>query len=155
VIDAGFAWRGRNGDGTRRSEHDADSVVVVKLLARAALAWAGNLLALWVATLLIDSVNYSSFAKLAIAAVVFGLANTLIKPVLKVVGCLLIVLTLGVALFFINMAMLAFTAWVVPGFGVGGFWSVAGGTVIVWLVNLVVHVALERLLEKDDRRHYA
>jgi putative membrane protein len=120
------------------------------LLLRAALGWAGNLLALWVATLLIDSINYSSFGKLALAAVVFGLANLIVKPLLKAVGCVLIVVTLGVGLFLINMAMLALTAWVVPGFGVGGFWSVAGGTIVVWLVNVVVHLVTERA--RDERR---
>lgn len=125
------------------------------LLVRAAVAWAGNLLALWVASLLIDSINYSSFGKLALAAVVFGIANAVIKPILKVVGCALILVTLGVALFFINMAMLALTAWAVQGFGVGGFWSVAGGTVIIWIVNLVVELVTDRTLEREDRRHSA
>src|SRR5919204_5039905 len=106
---------------------------------RLVLGWGGNLLALWVASLLIDSINFSSFGKLAIAAAVLGLVNLVIKPLLKIVGCLVIILTLGVALFFINMAMLALTAWLVPGFGVGGFWSVAAGTVIIWAVNLVVN----------------
>ena len=39
-----------------------------------------------------------------------------------------IVITFGIALFFINMAMLALTAWIVSGFEVGGFWSLASGT---------------------------
>jgi putative membrane protein len=60
------------------------------------------------------------------------------------------VLTLGVGLFLINMAMLALTAWIVSGFGVGGFWSVAGGTIVVWLVNVVVHLVTERA--RDERR---
>jgi putative membrane protein len=111
---------------------------------RLVLGWGGNLLALWVASLLIDSIDFSSFGKLAIAAAVLGLVNLVIKPLLKIVGCLVIILTLGVALFFINMAMLALTAWLVPGFGVGGFWSVAGGTAIVWAVNLAVHFAVDR-----------
>lgn len=122
------------------------------LFLRAVLGWAGSLLALWVASLLIDSINYSSVGKLALAAVVFGLANLLVKPLLKVVGCVLIVLTLGVGLFFVNMAMLALTAWIVPGFGVGGFWSVAGGTIVVWLVNLAVQFVTERAFEDERRR---
>jgi putative membrane protein len=125
---------------------------VPNLLVRAVVGWAGNLLALWVASRLIDSINYSSFGKLAIAAVVFGFANLVIKPILKVVGCVVIVLTLGVGLFLINMAMLALTAWIVAGFGVGGFWSVAGGTAIVWIVNLVVHLVVDRAFERDERR---
>jgi putative membrane protein len=124
----------------------------VDLLVRITLGWAGNLLALWVASRLIDSINYSSFGRLALAAAVFSLVNLIIKPLLKLVGCIVIILTLGVALFFINMAMLALTAWIVPGFDVGGFWSVAGGTVIIWAVNLVVNFGVDRMgLRKRDQ----
>ena len=124
---------------------------------RLVVGWAGNLLALWVASRLVDSINYSSFGKLAIAAAVFGVVNLVVKPLAQLVGCVLIVLTLGVGLFLINMAMLALTAWLVPGFGVGGFWSVAAGTVIVWLVNLAVNLVVDRFKgeERGQRRHYA
>jgi putative membrane protein len=125
----------------------------VDLLIRIALGWAGNLLALWVASRLIDSINYSSFGRLALAAAVFSLVNLIIKPLLKLVGCIVIILTLGIALFFINMAMLALTAWIVPGFDVGGFWSVAGATVIIWGVNLAVSFAVDRLgFRERDRK---
>ena len=112
----------------------------------------GWLFALWVASRLIDSINYSSFGRLALAAAVFSLVNLIIKPLLKLVGCIVIILTLGVALFFINMAMLALTAWIVPGFEVGGFWSVAAATVIIWAVNLVLNFGVDRMgLRKRDQ----
>jgi putative membrane protein len=124
---------------------------------RLVVGWAGNLFALWVASRLVDSISYSSFGKLAIAAAVLGVVNLVVKPLAVFVGCGLIVLTLGVGLFLINMAMLALTAWLVPGFGVGGFWSVAAGTAIVWFVNLVVNVGADRLTGRDRkrRRNYA
>jgi putative membrane protein len=124
----------------------------VDLVARLVFGWAGNLLALWVASKLVDSITYSSFGKLALAAAVLGLVNLIIKPLAKLVGCVVIILTLGVALFFINMAMLALTAWLVPGFGVGGFWSVAAGTAIVWAVNLVVNLVIDRVTDGDRKR---
>jgi len=125
----------------------------VDLLLRIALGWAGNLLALWVASLLIDSVNFSSFGQLALAAAVFSVVNLIIKPLAKLVGCVVIILTLGIALFFINMGMLALTAWIVPGFTVGGFWSVAGATVIVWAVNLGVNFAVDRIWKREEDSH--
>jgi putative membrane protein len=125
----------------------------VDLLLRIALGWAGNLLALWVASRLIDSVNFSSFGQLALAAAVFSLVNLIIKPLAKLVGCVVIILTLGIALFFINMGMLALTAWVVPGFTVGGFWSVAGATVIVWAINLIVNFAVDRIWKREEESH--
>ena len=57
----------------------------------------------------------------------------------------LIILTFGIALFFINMAMFALTAWIVPGFDVGGFWSVVQGTIIIWIVNLIIDFAVGRV----------
>ena len=120
------------------------------ILLRLVLGWAGNLLALWVASRLVDSIDYSSFGQLALAALVLGVVNLVIKPLAKLVGCVVIILTLGVALFLINMAMLALTAWIVPGFEVGGFWSVAAGTAIVWAVNLVVNFAIDRVTEDEQ-----
>ena len=119
------------------------------MLTRLAIAWAGNLLALWAASVLVDSIDFSSFGALAVAAAVFGIVNLIIKPILTLVGCVVIILTLGVALFLINMGMLAMTAWLVPGFGVGGFWSVAAGTAIVWFVNVVVQFLIGRLWDGD------
>jgi len=121
----------------------------VDLLVRLVVGWAGNLLALWVASRLVDSIDYTSFGQLALAALVLGVVNLVVKPLAKVVGCVLIILTLGIALFFINMAMLALTAWVVPGFEVGGFWSVAAGTAIVWFVNVIIGFGVDRLFRRD------
>jgi putative membrane protein len=125
----------------------------VDLLLRIALGWAGNLLALWIASRLIDSVNFSSFGQLALAAAVFSVVNLIIKPLAELVSCVLIILTLGIFLFFINMGMLALTAWIVPGFTVGGFWAVAGATVIVWAVNLIVNFAVDRIWKREEETH--
>jgi putative membrane protein len=120
----------------------------MELAWRLLIGWGGNLLALAVASRLIDSIDFSGFGALAIAAVVLGVVNLVVKPLLVLVGCVVIILTLGAGLFLINMAMIALTAWLVGGFRVGGFWSVAGAAVIVWLVNLVVQGAVDRLRHK-------
>jgi putative membrane protein len=124
----------------------------VSILERIAVTWIGNILALWAAALLVGDIDASGFGTLVLAAAVFGLVNAFVKPVVKLLGCALIVLTFGVALFFINMAMFALTAWIVPGFDVGGFWSVAGGAVIIWLVNVAINFGLDRLGLRDGRR---
>jgi putative membrane protein len=109
-------------------------------LARLVLGWGGNLLALWLASRWIDSVGYDNFGDLMIAAAVLAVVNAIVKPIFVLLGCFFIIITLGIALFFINMGMVALTAWIVPGFDVGGFWSVAGTTVIVWAANLIVQI---------------
>ena len=119
---------------------------------RLTLGWGANLLALALASRLIDSVNFDDFGKLAIAAAVLSIVNLVIKPLLALVSCVLIILTLGLALFLVNMACVALTAWLVPGFGVGGFWSVAGTTVIVWFVNLLVNAVVSRARRELPRR---
>jgi putative membrane protein len=122
----------------------------MRLLERILISWAGNLLALWAAAFLVGSVNASGFGTLVLAAAVFGLVNLIVKPVVQLLSLPLIVLTFGIALFFINMAMFALTAWIVSGFEVGGFWSVAEGTLVIWVVNLVIDLATRRLRKKRD-----
>lgn len=106
---------------------------------RLVLGFGANLLALWLASKWIDSVGYGEFSDLLIAAAILCVVNLIIKPLVTFVSCILIILTLGLFLFLINMGMVALTAWLVPGFEVGGFWSVAGTAIIVWAANVLVN----------------
>jgi putative membrane protein len=115
---------------------------------RLVLGWGANLLALWLASRWIDSVGYKDFSDLMIAAAVLSVVNLIIKPILTFVSCLLIIVTLGLFLFLINMGMVALTAWIVPGFHVGGFWSVAGTAVIVWAANVLVNAIASRVWDR-------
>ena len=65
-----------------------------------------------------------------------------LKPLLTFIAIPLIILTFGIAYFFVNVAILAFTEWVVPDFSIDGFWTYVGAVIVMWLVN----VALGRLL---------
>ena len=118
---------------------------------RIVLGFGANLLALWLAARWIDSVGYDEFSDLLIAAAILCVVNAIIKPIVTVVSCLLIVVTLGLFLFLINMGMVALTAWLVPGFEVGGFWSVAGTAVIVWAANLLVNGIAQVTRRRSDR----
>jgi putative membrane protein len=57
----------------------------------------------------------------------------------------LILLTFGIAYFFVNVVMLLFTEWVTPDFSIDGFWTYVGATIVIWLVNWLVWMALEAL----------
>jgi putative membrane protein len=108
---------------------------VPELLAR----FVGNLAALWVASELFDQMTYGdSFWVLVLAAVVFTIVNWIVKPVVAILSIPLIIVTLGVAYFFVNVLMLLVTDWVVGDFEAGGFWTVVGATIVIWLVNLVI-----------------
>jgi putative membrane protein len=118
-----------------------------------AARFAGNLAALWVASEVLDGVSYGgSFGVLALAAAVFTVANWIVKPVVTVLALPLILLTLGVAYFFVNALMLVVTDWVVGDFEAGDFWTVVGATIVVWLVNMVISAAVGDLRRSSERR---
>ena len=103
------------------------------------LRYAGNLAALWVASQVFDKLSYGgSFGTLALAALVFTIVNAIVKPVLAVLSIPLIIVTFGIAYFFVNVLMLVLTDAVVDKFEAGPFWTVVGATIVIWLVNLVI-----------------
>jgi putative membrane protein len=115
-------------------------------LARFAVAWAINALALWVANGLFGGVRIHGWAAYLIGAAVLGVANAVLKPVLTLLTLPLIVLTLGFFLLVINIAMVALAAWIAPNFSVHGFWTYVGVVVIVWLVNWAGNAFVDRMV---------
>ena len=99
----------------------------------------GNVAAIWVASQLLDGVTYGDeWQNLLLAALVLTIANWLVKPFLTLLALPVIVLTLGIALFFVSLVMLLLTSWIVHGFQIDGFWTYVGATIIVWAVNAFV-----------------
>jgi putative membrane protein len=115
----------------------------VPFVARLAVAWGINALALWLADALWSSVTINGFWAYFIGAVVLGIANAVIKPVLAVVTLPLIIVTLGFFYLVINIAMVALAEWIAPNFSIDGFWTYVGVVVIVWLVNWIGGRALD------------
>ena len=109
------------------------------MLVRIVLVWASNTIALLVADWWIDGIRIDEWWQAIIAGAVFGIINALVKPIVTLLALPVIVITLGVALFFVNLLMLVLTAWLLPDFHIDGFWSAVGGTVVIWLVNLVLY----------------
>ena len=112
------------------------------MIQRFLLTWAANVFALWAAVALVGDVTVSGFGTLIIAALVFSLVNMIVKPIVTLLGLPVILLTLGLALFLVNMLMFALTAWIVPDLDVGGFWSVAKATIVIWIVNVLASIVL-------------
>lgn len=105
---------------------------------RLAISWLTNALVLAVVAALLDGVRVRSAGALLAAAAVFGVLNTVLKPLLRLVTLPLALLTLGVAWFFVSLLMLALTTDIVGGFTIHGFWTFVEATLIVWLVNVVL-----------------
>jgi putative membrane protein len=116
----------------------------VFLLLRLAVAIAINALALWIADALWDSVSINGFWAFFIGALVLGIANAVLKPILAIVTLPLIVVTLGFFYLLINIAMVALAEWIAPDFSISGFWTYVGVVFIVWAVNWIADVILER-----------
>jgi putative membrane protein len=102
---------------------------------RLLLAWALNAAALWVANDLFDGVRIHGWPAYLIGAAVLGIANAVLKPVLKLLTFPLVILTLGLFILVINIAMVALAEWVAPDFSVDGLWAYVGTVVVVWVVN--------------------
>jgi len=104
---------------------------MVGFLLRAAISALG----LWVASLLLSGIRFESTAKLAIAAVLLGVINAVVRPIAFILTLPLTLVTLGLFLFVLNAAMVGLVAGLVPGFTISGFWTAMGAAVIVWLVS--------------------
>ena len=95
--------------------------------------------------------GWSRVGTLLAVAVIFGLINAFLKPLIKVVGCAFYVLTLGLIALVVNGLLLWLTSWIagklsLP-FHVTGFWPAFWGAIIVGLVSWLLH-----LLIGDERR---
>ncbi|MFG1999527.1 phage holin family protein [Spirillospora sp. NPDC048911] len=108
--------------------------------------------ALWVATALVGGITVTDetavkrWLTLLAVAVIFGLVNAFIKPVIKVLGCAFYVLTLGLIALVVNAALLMLTSWLagkldLP-FHVEWFWPAFWGAIIVgvvcWLLGVLI-----------------
>jgi putative membrane protein len=105
---------------------------------RLGISWLTNALVLAIVAAVLRGVDVSSAGALLAAAAVFGVLNTGLKPLLRLVTLPLAILTFGVAWFFVSMLMLAITRDIVGGFHIYGFWTLVKATLIVWIVNLVL-----------------
>ena len=113
-----------------------------EFLVSALVGWGINIVALLVIDSLFDSVEIDRWGSVLIGAAVLGIANAVVKPVLTVLALPLIVVTLGLAYFAINVAMLALAEWVASDFSIDGFWTYVGATIVVWLVNWILNLVL-------------
>jgi putative membrane protein len=106
-------------------------------VARLAFALGINALALWVCDVIFDGVHIHGWWAYIIGALVLGIANTIVKPILAILTLPLIIVTLGLFYFLINIAMVALAEWIAPNFSIDGFWTYVGVVVVIWAVNWI------------------
>jgi putative membrane protein len=104
------------------------------------VSWAVNAIVLGIVGWILGSVTFHGSTWTVIwSALVFGILNTVLKPVLLFVTLPLALVTFGLAWFFVSMLMLWLTQGIINGFDInGGFWKYVFATILVWVVNMIV-----------------
>jgi putative membrane protein len=109
---------------------------------RLALVWLVNALALIAVAYLMPSIQVSSFGAALVAALVLGLVNAVVRPVLVLLTLPVTILTLGLFIFVLNGLLFWMVASWLEGFHVAGFWSGVLGaivfSVVSWLLSALV-----------------
>jgi putative membrane protein len=100
--------------------------------------WSVVAIALWVTAYIVPGVGFTSMTALAVAALVLGLVNALVRPVLTILTLPLTVLTLGLFYLVVNGLAFGLAAAITPGFSVDGFGSAIIGALLVSIVSWAV-----------------
>jgi putative membrane protein len=108
------------------------------LLVRLAVSWVTNAIILGIVAAVLAGVHVKDVWSLLAAAAVFGVLNTILKPLLRLLTLPLAIITFGIAWFFVSLLMLVLTRAIVSGFHINGFWTLVEATLIVWIVNLIL-----------------
>jgi putative membrane protein len=124
------------------------------------LHWILNAAALWTAAALIPGIEFTGGAgRLLVLAAVFGIVNSTLRPLLTILTCPLIVLTLGLFTLVINGLMLLVTGWLSESWNLGltvsGFWAAFFGGLVVGVVSMVLSLVLapkeSRVTSRESR----
>ena len=112
-----------------------------------------NAVAIWVATALLPGIQVSGSSRprtiltLLLIGAIFGLVNTIVKPIVKILSLPLYVLSLGLFALIVNAVMLELSAWIARRIGVSFtidhfFWTAVLAAVIVTVVSMILHLVL-------------
>ena len=104
------------------------------------IRWLLNTLALFVVVELVPGFHYRSIVSLAIAALVLGLLNAIVRPILFVLTLPLTIITLGLFLIILNAIMLELTAWLLrPGFRIDNFVAAVIGAIVLGIISWITN----------------
>jgi putative membrane protein len=116
---------------------------------RLLLVWLINAIALLALPYLMSSITVDSFWTALIAALILGLVNTFIRPLLILLTLPATLLTLGLFIFVINGLLFWFVGSVIQGFHVAGFWSAFFGAILYSIISWALSALL--LGHRTDR----
>lgn len=109
-----------------------------------------NALSLGAAAWLIDGIGMTDgFLDVLLIALVFGLVNAILKPILMLISFPVVFLTLGLFTFVINAALLLLTARLMSGISVDGFGAALLGSIVISVVSMILGLVLGGERDKD------
>ncbi len=117
--------------------------MLAKFLVRAVFAALG----LWAASAVVPGVNVSNTGTLILAAILLGVVNALVRPVLVILTLPLTILTLGLFLLVVNAATIGLVAWLLRGFTVDGLIPGVLAAIVTGVASWIGGMAI-----RDDRR---
>jgi len=97
---------------------------------------------LWLAAAIVPGVAYHGLGSLIAAAVLLGIVNALVRPVVVVLTLPLTLVTLGLFLLVVNAAMIGLVAWFLDGFTVNGLWAGVLAAIVTGAVSWVGHALM-------------
>jgi putative membrane protein len=112
--------------------------LMIRLAKQLTLSWVANAVVLAIVTAVLSGVKVDTAGDLIRAALLFGILNTILKPLLRLLTLPLAFITLGLIWFGVAMLMLWLTAIIIDGFSIHGFVTLFWATVIVWVLNVVL-----------------
>ena len=111
---------------------------MIRLAKQLTLSWIANAVVLGIVVAVLNGVTVDSAGDLIRAALLFGILNTILKPILRLLTLPLAFITLGLIWFGVAMLMLWLTDLLISGFDIHGFRSLVWATLVVWAVNVVL-----------------
>jgi len=114
------------------------------------IRWSITTLAVMGASHIVPGISYSSTGTLIGAALLLGIINALVRPVLLLLSLPFIIVTMGFFILVINALLLLFVSAVVPGFHVEGFWSALFAGIIIGIISWI----LSSFFRASDGRVY-
>jgi putative membrane protein len=111
------------------------------------LRWILNTLALFVVVKIVPGFHADSIVSLAIAALILGLLNAIVRPILFFLTLPLTIVTLGLFLIVLNAIMLELTAWLAPGFRIDDFVAAIIGAIVLAIISWITN----RIGQKPER----
>lgn len=126
-------------------------------MSKALWRWLINAVALYVAARVVTGIDFTGdWVSLAVIALIFGVVNALLGPILKLLSCPLILLTLGVFTIVINAGLLLLTSYLSEplnlGFHVGGFGPAFLGALLISVVSFALNIFVRDSDRRERRR---